>query len=165
MILLSIRPTHLVGWWKVNVDSSSNIFNMHLGIGWGCTQLSVFTCSLWERHDHVMESHVSERCYRACSTQGEGHNGHWPQKSWIYFGCITAIQKGCQREIRDIIRCLSDCEWVTDEVCTACAKNKAKLMHFKQLSNQIIISRIIQPYNVLTIETYSPTFVEQLKLY
>jgi hypothetical protein len=46
-------------------------------------EVSVFTCSLWERPDHVMESHVSERCFGACSTQGEGNNGHWPQKEYI----------------------------------------------------------------------------------
>jgi hypothetical protein len=42
-------------------------------------------------------------------------------------------------------------------------KNKAELMPFKQLKKKTI-SLTMQPYNVLKIKTYSPTFVE-LKLH
>ena len=31
VLLLFVRPTHLVGWQKVNVDGSSNVFNLRLG--------------------------------------------------------------------------------------------------------------------------------------
>jgi hypothetical protein len=47
-------------------------------------EVSVFTCSLREWPDHVTEIHVSERCFGACSTQGERNSGHWLQKACFF---------------------------------------------------------------------------------
>ena len=99
--------------------------------------VSVFTCSLWGRPYHVTESHVCERCFgvpsrlkgivfiifspsarRPLVANGlDFFRGH--------FGHTKGLPPGNLRQ------CLSNCEWETDEVCTACAKTNAELTFFK----------------------------------
>ena len=93
----------------------------------------------------IWESHVSESCFRAHSRE-KGiiiiifiQRTHQPlsAKCMDFLGGIMATQSGCSREIRGIIKCLSN--WVRDwwsvysldEVCTA------ELMPFMQLFSNL----------------------------
>ena len=121
MLLLIIRPTHLVGWRKVNVDSSSNK-DTHSCV----PDVSVFTCSLWERPDNVMES-----------TQHSGRRAQ--QRHGVYYSHkgnvavkFEALSSACQ-----IVN-------ETNEVCTAWAKKTKQSSTFYK--SQLVASCSLKMY-------------------
>ena len=132
--------------------------------------VSVFTCSLWERPDHVMENHVSEMSYGVRSTQGEGHNAALRKKGTgpkgmdffrVHYGHTKGRPLWNSRHYQVLVKLWMRDWWSVYSLRKKIKQSSCLSSHFFQ----IIISRTMQPYNALTIKTYCPTFVEQLKLH
>ena len=140
MLLLFVRSTHLVGWWKVNVDSSSNIFNMRLPIREGTRAVASPMCHLskdpitWLRAMWVRDASarnrkkgiiiiiLSPRAQRPLAAKGMD-----------FLGGIMATKRGCSREFEAL---LSACQIVSERLIKCVQpvqKNKAELMPFMQL--------------------------------
>ena len=128
--LLFVRSTHLVGWWKVIwiILPIFSICTSELEKD-AVTSLMCLSSPVACENDPI--SWWRAMWVRGYSEHEEGAAGQWPQKAWICLECITATQRGYRQEVRGIIKCLSSCEWETDEVCTACAKKLSRAHAFQ----------------------------------
>jgi hypothetical protein len=112
-----------------------------------CEEDLVTLWALANKNWDIWESHVYEVLRGHSDRQrAEGNYNDYIQpkgttatgrKRQRFFRVHYGTQGGCCREIQGIpphvIKCLSKCEWETDEVCTACTTNKAEPMPFIQL--------------------------------
>ena len=105
--------------WTVLPISSICILELHKDRCSCVPDVSVFTCSTWNIHIHMMERAAPrETCLMASCRKSPG----------LFLGYIIATQKGCHCEILGIIKCLSN-DWC--RVYSLCKKTQSRAHAFQ----------------------------------